>query len=84
MAKGRTPFVCIERKIGKGQWRWSVTLWGECLGSGIAKTQSEARQEKDRVKDEQRAKEAAIVKTPVAPTTHSWKNWSCSSNRARQ
>jgi hypothetical protein len=56
MAKGKTSFVCLERKIGTGRWRWAVTYLGECLGSGIVKTQAECRKHKDRVKAEFLAK----------------------------
>lgn len=52
MAKGKTQFSCVEKRIYKGKWRWAVSYLGECIGHGIVKTQAACRVEKDRVKDE--------------------------------
>lgn len=73
MAKGKTQFTCTERRIDKGKWRWTVSYLGECLGTGIAKTQSECRVQKDRVKEqwlaEHEGKRTAHDELPLAPST---------------
>lgn len=61
MAKGKTQFTCTEKRIDRGKWRWTVSYLGECLGTGIVKTQAECRTEKKRVKDEWLAKNADKV-----------------------
>lgn len=77
MAKGKTAFVCVERKICAGQWRWAVTLLGECLASGTVKTQQECRIEKDRVKREFLERNKPTEKQAIAAAKYSgdWRKW---------
>lgn len=79
MAKGKTQFTCVERRIDKGVWRWAVSYLGECLGSGIVKTQLECRVEKNRVKREW------LAKTGLPTTTEElYNDFNKSFNRLNQ
>ena len=49
-------FVCVEKKIDKGRWRWAVTLFDECLAGGVVGTQAACRAASGRVKAEYLAK----------------------------